>query len=548
MKNILKKYFICILMLCLSSAGTTVSAVEYYFYVQLTDKNNTPYSLSNPAEFLSERAIERRNYFRLVVDSTDLPVNPAYLQQIEAQGFRIHNKTKWLNGATVVTSDSASISTLENLNFVHWIEYTGKVPVATSRSQEMSRKVETQFDTVSKYGFAEAQINQIGGRFLHETGYQGEEIFIGVLDAGFFNADIMPAFERMRLENRLLGTRDFVNPQSNIFNEQSHGSNVLSTMAAYVENTYIGTAPKASYWLVRTENAALEYPMEMDFWISGIEFLDSVGIDVVNSSLGYTTFDDARMNFTQADLNGETARMSRAAEMASQKGIIVVNAAGNEGNKTWRKIGVPADARGIISVGAVTADGTASAFSSFGFTADNRIKPEIAARGTETALMNVNGFLSGNGTSFASPIIAGMMACFLQFAKDNYAYISLEDIFQKVFRSANNYNSPTEQLGYGIPDFEKAANFLLTSVEQNYQDEIYIFADSASKTLRIGLNNQNYKNAYIQVFDIKGRIRLNQSVFVEKTAINTNDFSVGIYAVRIVFSDGKTVVQKVMIR
>ena len=539
----LKKHLFCILLFCFYSKGISISAVEYYFYVQLTDKNDTPYSLSRPAEFLSERAIERRNFFRVTVDSTDLPVNRAYLQQIEAKGFRIHNTTRWLNGATVVTTDSSSISMLENLDFVRWVEFTGRVG-ATNRNRKVQNKIETPLETVSRYGSAVAQINQVGGRFLHDAGFRGEGIHIGVLDAGFLNADIMSAFERMRLENRLLGTRDFVNPQSNIFNEHAHGTSVLSVIASYVPDIHIGTAPKASFWLVRTENTSLEYPMEMDFWISAIEFLDSAGIDVVNTSLGYKTFDDPRMNFTQADLDGRTARMSRAAEMASQKGIIVVNAAGNEGNRDWQQIIIPADARGIISVGSVMADGSASPFSSRGPTADGRIKPELAARGSATALMNMNGVFSGSGTSFASPIIAGMMACFLQFARENLDYFSLEDLFESVFRSANNFHSPTEQSGYGIPNFERAANLLLSS---RNRDEFFIFADNISRTLRIGLKNKNYKNAYIQIFDITGRIKLNQRVFSDKTTINTDNFSTGVYVVRIVFSDGTTKVQRVLI-
>jgi len=546
----LKKYFFGIAILCFSFTATAVFATDYYFYIQLTDKNNSPYCLSNPAEFLSERAIARRNYFRLAVDSTDLPVNPHYLRKIEAKGFRIHNRTRWLNGATVVTSDSASINRLENLDFVKWIEYTGKVN--TGNRIENRRKFALyqaddfqQIGVASKYGFADAQLSQVNGKYLHNAGFRGDGIYIGVLDAGFFNADIMPAFESLRSENRLLGTKDFVNPASDIFREHSHGSSVLSVMASHVENQHIGTAPMASYWLVRTENVWLEYLMEMDFWISGLEFLDSVGIDVVNSSLIYRTFDDPRMNFTHADMNGRTTRMSRAAEMASQKGIVVVNSAGNDGNGAWRIIGAPADAKGIITVGAVTSEGVASNFSSFGPSADGRIKPEIAARGSATALMNVNGNVSGNGTSFSAPIIAGMMACLLQFVRENHLFVSLDEILQAVFRSANNHNSPTEQLGFGIPDFGKAANFLLASNET--PTDIFIFTDALSRTLQVNLGNRSFENAYIQIFNTTGKILLNQAIVSEQTTINTSGFSPGIYAVRILFSNRETKTQKVVI-
>ena len=530
--------------------STKALATDYYFYVQFADKNETPYSLSNPSEYLSERAIERRQYFRLSCDSTDLPVNPNYLQTIKTNGFRIHNKTKWLNGATVITSDSASVALLKTFPFVKQIEYTGKLNDGTKKKPTQRKSVE-QTDDSGNYGYADAQIAQINGKYLHNKTYRGEDIHIGVLDAGFYDVDKMSAFSNLRIENRLLGTKDFINPESNIFQENSHGASVLSTMASKIDGQYIGTAPDASYWLVRTENSGPEYSMEMDFWVSGIEFLDSVGIDVVNSSLGYTVFDDPNMNFTYSDMNGETARISRAATMAADKGIIVVNSAGNEGGSGWKYIGAPADAKNIITVGAVMSDGTASSFSSFGPTFDGRVKPEIAAWGTQTALMNINGNFNGNGTSFSAPIIAGMMACFLQLAKDQYSFISLDDLFQYVFRSGNTYNSPNERLGYGIPDFEKAADLLLannTFTNTVSDREILIFMDIASKTLRIDLNGRNFRNAYIQILDINGKLLLNQIVSSERTIIETNGFNQGFYAVHIIFSNGETNTQKIIIK
>lgn len=547
-KSILGYFFVAIIILLLSFSVKTWAA-DYYFYVQLADKNNTPYSLSNPSEYLSERAIERRKYFQLSCDSTDLPVNPAYLQAISTNGFHVHNTSNWLNGVTVVTPDSASIALLETLSFVKRVEYTGKTNTET-RKKSTQKKKTSQTDDLGNYGYANAQITQINGKYLHDKGYRGENIHIGILDAGYYNADIMSAFSQLRLEGRLLGAKDFVNPGSNIFQENSHGSAVLSTMASKIDGQYIGTAPNASYWLIRSENDGPEYPVEMDFWISGIEFLDSVGIDVINSSLGYSTFDDPAMNFTYADMNGETARMSRVAKLASDKGIIVVSSAGNEGNKDWKYIGAPADAKGIVTVGAVMSGGKASSFSSFGPSSDGRIKPEIAAWGSSTALMNVDGNFTSNGTSFSAPIIAGMLGCFLQLAKDNYPTIALNDLFQYVFKSANAYNSPSNQLGYGIPDFEKAVDLLLADVSSNTTSsmEIMIFTDTISKTLRIDLNGKNFNNAYVQIIDINGKLLLNQNIFSERTIINTNGFNQGIYAVRIIFSNGETNTQKVIIK
>ena len=544
MKKNQAKFFIIPFLLLLSFE---IFATDYYFYLQFTDKANSPYSLSNPSEYLSERATRRRQYFRITCDSTDLPVNPAYLQEIETNNFRIHNTTKWLNGATVVSSDSATIDLLQVLPFIKWIEYTGKLE-KDGRERTIRKKSFVQTEALGSYGHAAAQINQVNGMHLHSAGYRGEGIYIGLLDAGFYNVDIMPAFNVLRLENRLLGTKDFVNPASNVFRENSHGASVLSVMASNIDGQYIGTAPDASYWLVRTENDGPEYPMEMDFWISGIEFLDSLGIDIVNSSLGYATFDAPEMNFTYADLNGETARISRAAQMASKKGIIVVNSAGNDGNKAQKYINVPADAKDILTVGAVTTEGVASNFSSFGPTSDGRLKPELTARGTSTALMNTNGSFSGNGTSFSAPIIAGMMACFLHFAKDNRSFISLDNLFQYVFKSANMYNFPTEQLGYGNPDFQKACELLTADISASNISGIFIFTDTISKTLRIDFGHTDFRYAYVQILDINGKLLLNQIITFEKMDINTNGFNQGIYAVRIVFPNGETSIQKILIQ
>ncbi len=532
------------LVICVNTFAT-----DYFFYVQFADKCGTPYSLSNPAGFLSERALERRKAFALECDSTDLPVNPAYLKELVNHGFRIHNNTRWLNGATIATSDSTSVTEIQSLPFVTLVEYTGKMNEGTKQKSEKNKNLSQIIDLVD-YGYADAQINQVNGKYLHNQGYRGEDIHIGVLDAGFYNADIMPAFNLLRIQNRLLGTKDFVNPYADIYKESFHGSYVLSTMASDIPGEYIGTAPAASYWLVRTENDASEYAMEMDFWISGIEFLDSVGIDVVNSSLGYTTFDDPAMNLTHADLNGKTARMSRVAGMAAKKGIIVVSSAGNEGNKTWKKISIPSDAEGIITVGAVTGEGNPSVFSGYGPTADGRVKPEVAALGTSTALMNVNGNTVSNGTSFSSPIIAGMLACLLQFTKDQHAFILPASVIEAVCRSADNYDSPTQQSGYGIPDFEKACHLLLSSTESGVIElrDIYVFPDTASGILNINLNTNNIRNTYVQIVDINGKVLFNEPVYSENITINTRHYIPGIYAVRVLFPTGEDVTQKILIR
>ena len=320
--SITPKHFVQLFIVSILFISTSVqSAVtSYYFYVQFANKNNSPYSLSNLSEFLSARAISRRTTFSVTCDSTDLPVNPSYIQQVENLGVHVHSKSKWMNGATVLLTDSSKMSLVRALPFVKRVQYTGKIDVDSPVSPRRSKN-ET---TTSEYGSATTQINQLNGKYLHNLGFRGKDIVIGVIDAGFTNVNVNSAFDSLRIQGRLLGTKDIINPNSNIYAEDTHGAMVLSTMTGNLAGQFLGTAPDASYWLIRTEYGPTEYLVETDFWCSGIEFADSVGVDVVNSSLGYSTFDDTKMNFSYADMNGKVSRASIAANLASKKGIIVV--------------------------------------------------------------------------------------------------------------------------------------------------------------------------------------------------------------------------------
>jgi hypothetical protein len=233
--------------------------------------------------------------------------------------------------------------------------------------------------------------------------------------------------------------------------------NVLSCMAAKVPGVMVGTAPGASYWLLRTEDANSEYLIEEHNWASGAEFADSAGADLINSSLGYTTFDDKSTNHKYADLDGKTAPATKAAAIAAKKGLIICNAAGNEGDGDWRYIGAPADAEGILTVGGVDPEGIAAAFSSLGPASDGRLKPNVAAQATETIVASVSGnFYPSQGTSFASPILCGMVACLLQANPGRLP----ADVIKAIELSGNKYHNPDSVLGYGIPDFIRANRFL----------------------------------------------------------------------------------------
>lgn len=504
----------------------------YYFYVQFSDKSNTPFSINKPEEFLSERAIARRTEQSVVCDSSDLPVNPAYVTQVVNLGLNVHSRSKWMNGITIIAEDSGLMSQVRTLPFVSFVQYTGKKftiqPAAAAKSK--------YFRETYNYGTAAVQINQLNGEVLHEQGCTGSGILIGVLDAGFKNVHINPAFDSLRTQNRIIGTTSIIDPGINIYNEDDHGANVLSIMTGNLPGQYLGVAPHASYWLIQTEYVPTEYLVETDFWVRGIEFADSVGVDIINSSLGYSEFDDASMNFTYADMNGTVSRASRAASMATQKGIVVCVSAGNEGAKPWKYISSPADAEGILTVGAVTTTGTASSFSSFGPAYDNRIKPDVCAIGTGTALINSSGsIVYGNGTSFSSPVIAGLTACYIQFYKNMSAY-SIADIRQNIIASASLFQLPEEQLGYGIPDFQTVVYNTPTNSTLAYKQNEFFksFYNHQNKQISIVKNPQaGGSTCYLDIFSVSGVLVHTETLTKSHTFINAAHFTPGIYITRL---------------
>jgi subtilisin family serine protease len=531
--------------LFLSCFVSAAAQTQYYFYVQFADKLNSPYSLSHPEAFLSVRAIERRAAFNITCDSTDLPVTPAYISQIENLGIHVHNASKWMNGVTVILSDSSKMNLVRALSFVRFVEYTGKLigPVLSPQKRVNS-------NITTNYGIADTQISQLNGKVLHTQGYRGKGIEIAVIDAGFNNVDNNPAFDSLRLQGRLLGVKDIINPNSNIYTEDAHGANVLSIMTGNLPGQFLGTAPDASFWLIRTEYSPTEYKVETDFWCSGIEYADSVGADLATSSLGYYTFDDSIMNFSYADMTGKVSRASRAATLASKKGMVVLVAAGNEALYKWHYIGSPADADGIIAVGAVTSTGTPSSFSSFGPSYDGRVKPEICAMGTGTAIVDATGkTATGSGTSYATPAMAGLMACLLEKYKADYKSQNIPFFLNSVLQTGSLFNAPTAQMGYGIPDFEKSERNLqlydsFRLVKQDHFNLIYnrIFH---SLILRLPDSLMSAQNK-VSIYSVTGELMLHKSITESPLTIRTDHFASGIYAVCITIN-GNSETRKIII-
>ena len=388
---------------------------------------------------------------------------------------------------------------------------------------------------------------------LHKRGYTGKGITIALLDAGFIGTSQISCFDSLRNNSKILGTKDFVIPGGSVYTLSDHGTMVLSTIAGNIPGSFVGTAPDADFWLLRTEDVRTENMIEVDNWVSGAEFADSVGADIISSSLGYTEFDDSTNNFTYKNLNGKTARASIAATMAAKKGIIVLNSAGNEGNTSWKYVVVPGDADSILTVGAVDVNGIYAFFSSEGPTSDGRIKPDVAALGYGASIIDgSNNIISGNGTSFSTPIIAGMVACLLQTNPG----LNDINIINAVIKSCNHYYNPNYFVGYGIPNANSALRILSSPqiVSLNKPDPILVYPSPFYNRLNIVIISANLNNnTIIELFDLAGRKMFSEEYFMNTSGNYYNTFIInnlenlanGIYILKI-SSGGKVTVKKVI--
>ena len=422
-------------------------AQEQHYRIWFNDKGETSFSVERPEEFLSERAMAQRKKYNIPIDSTDLPIASSRLAELTAQGARILTTSKWLNTATVALTDSTRLSRIIDLPFVKRFDRLG-TPVQPEPSLGKKQK-QIETDSEGLYGDAAWQIALHNGEKLHQAGFSGEGMTIAVIDGGFLNADCNPAFD----QNQIVGVHDFIAPSMDFRNGDSHGSSVLSTMLVNDTSTFIGTAPLASYWLLRSEDTDTEYPTEEDYWVAALEYADSLGADIITSSLGYTEFDDPQFNHSWEQLDGKTAFISQGAAMGVQKGLLIVVSAGNEGNNRWKKITMPGDVAGVLTVGAVTTSSKPAYFSGTGPTEDNRVKPDVVALGASASTIGPEGTLQlKNGTSFATPVIAGLTACLRQALP----HLSAGEIIALIQQNSSQYHTPDSVMGYGIPDFYAA--------------------------------------------------------------------------------------------
>ena len=439
----------------------------YIYRYTLSDKLGTPYSIDHPLRWLSAKSVERRKRQGLAIDSTDLPVSTKYLRAIEkklTEGVSVWKRdprdpviigtSRWNNTVLVRSADTTVLNRVAQLDFVKEARCVWTAPDSIDKST-LKVKIHEEWnpwDSVKNepYGQGKEQIEMLQGHRLHHIGKCGKGMTIAVLDGGFQNVDKIPAMRHISIA----GTHDFVYPHSPAFyNETDHGTKVLSALAAQERGVLVGTAPEARYWLLRCEDQQSEQPVEEDYWAMAAEFADSVGADIINSSLGYQEYDKHRGDYHQRDLDGQTALISRTASMLAAKGIVLVNSAGNLGMGPWKKITFPADARDILTVGALNNHKENAPFSGIGPTQDGRVKPDVMALGSPACLISGRGtIIRDMGTSFSTPVVAGLVACLWQAMPEMKA----RDIIRLVRESCPDYLQPDNIHGYGIPNFWKA--------------------------------------------------------------------------------------------
>lgn len=484
------------------------------YLVLLKDKNNNSYSIEKPDDFLSQRSIERRNKQNISITQEDLPVSDMYLETLKSSGeIDVFFSTKWINGV-LVEMEEAKVDEVELYSFVKEVKYVapnsqltnlvenGRIAAVTKKAIEGDGEYES-----------DSQNEFIGVDAMHRAGYKGEGILVAVFDSGFEFVDESSFFSHLFIEDKIIGTKDFIRGSSNVFQYDNHGSKVLSCISAYSEGEYAGTSPASSVVLCVTEDISSEYRIEEYNWLFAAEYADSIGVDIINSSVGYSYFDDDRMNYTYDNLDGNTAIITKAADIAASKGILVVSSNGNEGNNSWRYLNAPADADSILSVGASTYDLERSSFSSFGPTSDGRIKPDVSALGSWVRVVHKNEITYANGTSFSAPMISGLAAGFWQA----YPELTNMEVIQYLKMTSSQSDAPDTVLGYGIPNFMKAFNkvkvnegdiinkFIVFPNPVTNKRMIYFYLDSLADDTIHNLNFYDLKGSHIRSKDLRLR-------------------------------------------
>lgn len=494
-------------------------------WVYFTDKPDASYYLANPLEMLTQRALDRRTAQGIALNNTDVPVSTTYISQIEnATGITVMAKSKWLN-CVHVRGNLTDIQALTSFSFVQNIKYANHSLNAKMTSTSSSQVVEDKLDVQINYNYGNSsnQIQMLNGDLLHQQDFTGQGKIIAVLDSGFIGVDTATPFQNLQTNNQILGGYNFPDGNSNYYTRHNHGTMVLSTMGGFADGQLVGTAPGAQYYLFITEDINSENPVEESYWVEGAELADYYGADIINSSLGYGAYDNPAYTYTYAMRNGQVGFASRGASMAFQKGIICVISAGNEGTTSEPHIGIPADAENILTVGAVNSTEVIASFSSIGNTADGRVKPDVCAKGVSATISTTTGSIStASGTSFSSPIMAGMVACLWSAAPS----LTAAEIIQIVKESADQYANPDIYRGYGVPDFQVAlANAMNTALFDT--DKVVLYPNPTQNEVTISLPRD--ERGTILLYNQFGQLVLQQKVTVAQNKVDMSNLSSGVY-------------------
>ncbi len=512
------------------------------YWVTFTDKSNTPYTTQSPEAYLSKKAIARRVKYNIPITPQDFPINPSYLKSITDIGASLQCRTKWLNAAIVIPFTDEQVEAIRALPFIKNIELAapykkpkrtnGANKDATTTYQQAIAKQNSQPSIDYKnipYGAGEKQATMCRTNVLHSQNYLGQGMTIAIFDVGFYHADTIKAFQRLYTNGQILGTKDFVAGGSSVYEDGWHGMQVLSCIASYLPNKFIGTAPEASFWLFRTEDDVSETMVEEVNWANAVEMADSVGADVINSSLGYTNFDNPATSYTYKDMTGDVTIAARAADIAASKGILIVNSAGNAAEEDWHYIGTPADGDSVLAIGAVDINGKYASFSSVGPAPDGRIKPNVSCLGLSATVINPAGQVAtATGTSFASPIMAGMVTCLWQ-ANPSSTNMEVIDALQ---RSANKANTPNGEIGYGIPNLAYA-HFLLQNKSKMPNVGI-VEASSKNNSIDVVIYSASNQKVKIIIKDKNGKkLAKNKIKLLANQLTNWNSLIPNAYTIEI---------------
>lgn len=528
------------LFLFLVSITLAVSA-QQDAWVFFAEKENVAASLDNPLSILTQEALDRKALHGVVIDERDVPVSENFISQIKSQpGITVLAKSKWQN-CVHVRGELEAIENLVELNIVSGIEYADKSLGRSSRGFgfEKGDPIGPQTRIAFDYGATDNQVRQISVDALHLEDYTGEGMVVAVMDSGFPSVNDGAGFARLRDAGKLLDGYDFVDRTDDefAFSNSSHGTRVVSTIVGFLQDEFVGTAPDATIYCFRTEDVNSENPVEESYWVEAAERADSLGVDVINTSLGYRNYDNPNYSHTYEDMDGVTTFISRGATLAFEKGMIVVTSAGNSGAGM---IGAPADAVGAFTVGAVDSNGNYASFSSIGPSSDGRVKPDVMAKGQGSAVISSSGdVITNNGTSFSSPIMAGAVASFWQV---NPAMTNAQ-VMQSIRESAHLFDNPTVQMGFGIPDFGAALESL--SVEDTAVTGSFSFYPNPAQTVIEFSLPTTVTNAEMVLFDILGKLVLRKPLTQEDTLVDIASLTNGIYLMQLQ-GDNFTITQKLL--